>query len=64
MIYLSNLNRFSKFFPMADSPVNFAVKWLLRIPPHLVIVATLPCEILMPENKRLTINFKVVQQHI
>ena len=33
---------------------KFAVKSLLRIPPHVVCVATLPCETLMSENKHLT----------
>ena len=28
------------------------IKWWLKIPPHLKRVATLPCEILMSENKR------------
>jgi len=26
---------------------KFAVKWILKIPPHLAYVATLPCETLM-----------------
>jgi len=30
---------------------RLAVTWLLRIPPHLVYVATLPCETLMPEKQ-------------
>jgi len=38
---------------------KFEVKWLLNIQPHLAYVAILPCETLMPENKRLTINYKV-----
>jgi len=28
------------------------VKYLLKIPPHLICVATLPCETLMSENER------------
>ena len=39
---------------------KFAVKWLLKIPPNLAYVATLPCETLMSENKQLLINYKVV----
>jgi len=39
---------------------KFAVSWLLKILPLLAYVATLPCETLMSENKRLTINYKVV----
>ena len=38
---------------------KFAVKWLLRIPPHLAYVATLSCETIMSENKPLTTNYKV-----
>jgi len=30
---------------------KFAVKRWLKIPPHLKRIATLPCEILMSENK-------------
>jgi len=30
---------------------KFAVKWQLKIPPHLKLDATLPCEIVMSENK-------------
>jgi len=55
-IILSNLNRSSKKILLEDSVVN----WLLQIPPHLAYVATLPCETLMSENKRLTINCQVV----
>jgi len=39
---------------------KFAVKWLLRIPPRLVYIATQPNETLMSENKRLSINYKVI----
>jgi len=39
---------------------KFSVKSLLKIPPCLAYVATLPCETLMSENKRLTINYRVV----
>ena len=35
---------------------KFAVSCVLKIPPLLANVATLPREALMPENKRLTIN--------
>jgi len=38
----------------------FAVKWSLLVPPHLAYVVTLHRESLMPVNKRLTINYKVV----
>jgi len=39
---------------------KFAVKWFLWVPPYLAYVATLPGETIMPENKRLMINYKVV----
>jgi len=44
---------------------KFAVKSLLKIPPHLAYVATLSCETLLcQQNKPLTINYKVVYLHI
>ena len=52
--YLSNLHRFSKFF-LGLTLVNLQI----IIPPHLGYVATLHCETLIPENKRLTINYKL-----
>ena len=32
---------------------QFAVKWLLKILPHLAYVATLPCETLMPAKRAI-----------
>jgi len=58
-IILSNLNKFSIFFT-ARFCRKFTVKWLLKVPPHLAYVATLPCETLMSENKLLTINYDLV----
>jgi len=49
-----------EFFFTGRFPGKFAVNVLLKIQPHLAYVATLPCETLMSENKRLTINYKVV----
>ena len=43
---------------------KFAVKWILKIPPHLVYVDILPCKILLSENKRLAINYIIVQLYI
>ena len=62
-IILSNLNRFKKkitgiFFN------KFVVNWLLKNPPLLAYVATLPCETLMSENKRLTINYKSEKSYV
>ena len=45
-IILSNLNLLKKFFT-GRFLGKFAVKRILKIPPHLVYVATLPCETLM-----------------
>ena len=50
-IILSNLNRFN-FFSLEDSTV-FAIKRILKIPPHLTYVATLPCETLMSAKQAL-----------
>jgi len=44
-IVLSNLNRLKKF--IGSFLGKFVVKWILKIPPHLAYVATLPCETLM-----------------
>jgi len=58
-----NSDKFSRILQKkkftARFPGKFARNWLLKIPPILAYtyVATLP---LMPENKRLTINYKVV----
>ena len=41
-IILSNLNQFKKCTVRFLS--EFAVKWTLKILPHLAYVATLPCE--------------------
>jgi len=37
---------FKFFFSTGRFLGNFAVKWILKIPPHLPYVATLPCETL------------------
>jgi len=42
---LSNLNRFLKITGRFID--KFVVKWIIKIPPHLANVATLPCEALM-----------------
>jgi len=57
-ITLSNLNRFTKFFSQeGDFLGKSAVTCLLKIPPHLAYVATLPCETLM--SAKQTINGKL-----
>jgi len=51
-ILVSNLNRFIKKFN-ARFLSKFAVKWILKIPPHLAYVATLPCEALMSAKQAI-----------
>jgi len=51
---LSNLNRFLKITGKLLS--KFAVKWILKIPPHLVYVAAVPCETI---SAKLAINDKL-----
>ena len=51
-IILSNFNRFKKNFSGRFFG-KFAVKWILRIPPHLAYVATLPCETLMSQKQAI-----------
>jgi len=59
-IILWNLNGFTNKKFAGKFLSKFAVNWLLKIPPPRAYVATLPCETLMSENKRLTTNYKVV----
>jgi len=33
--------------------VKFAIKWMLKIPPHLAFVATLPCEAIMSAKQAI-----------
>jgi len=54
-ILLSDLNRLKNV--TGRFPSKFAVKWILKIPPHLACVATLPCETLM--SAKQTINDKL-----
>ena len=53
---LSNLNRFTKIFTERFLD-KFAVKWILKIPPHLAYVVTLPCKTLM--SAKQAINYKL-----
>ena len=46
-IILSNLNLFNDFLD------KFAVKCILKSPPHLAYVATLPCETLMSAKQAI-----------
>ena len=58
-IILSNLNWFTKIFT-GRFLGKFSVNRLLKLPPVLAYVATLPCVTLLSENKRLILNYKVV----
>jgi len=58
-IILSNLNRFKKNFTGRFCS-KFAVKWSLKIQPNIAYVATLPSEVFMSENKRLTMNYEAL----
>ena len=55
-IILSNLNRFKKKI-IGRFLGKFAVKWILKIPPHFACVATLLRETLM--SAKQTINDKL-----
>jgi len=55
-IILSNLNRFKKKFTRRFLS-KYAVKWILKIPPHLAYVGTLPCETLT--SAKQTVNDKL-----
>jgi len=55
-IILSNLNQCNKIVT-GRFHGKFAVKWVLKIPPHLACVATLPCETLM--SAKQVINNKL-----
>jgi len=52
-IILSNLNGLKKFFT-GRFLSKFAVKYLLKIPPHLAYVVTLPCETLMSAKQAVS----------
>ena len=43
---------------------KFAVKWILKIPPHFGHVATLPCETLMSAKPALHDNYKVIAAYL
>ena len=47
-----DINRFTIFFT-GRFPGKFAVKCILKTPPHLAYVATLPCETLMSAKQAI-----------
>ena len=50
-IILSNLNRLKKV--TGKFLGKFAIKWILKIQPHLAYVATLPCETLVSAKQAI-----------
>ena len=58
-IILSNLNRLKKIFT-GRFLGKFAVKWILKIPPHLAYAATLLVKLYCQQNKPLATNYNVV----
>ena len=52
-IILSNVNQFKKNYFTGRFLGKLAVKWILKTPPHLAYVATLPCETLMSAEQAL-----------
>ena len=52
-VILSNLNRFKNFFFTGRFLGKCVVKWILKIPPRLAYVATLPCETLMSAKQAI-----------
>jgi len=49
----SNLNQFIQKKIQWNIPRKFVVKWVLKIPPHIACVATLPCEKLMSAKQAI-----------
>jgi len=47
--WTKNFNRLTKY--TVRFLCKFAVKWILKVPPHLAYVGTLPCETLMSAKK-------------
>jgi len=57
-IILSNLDLFKKITGRYLG--KFAVKWVLKVPPHLAYVAALPCETLMSPKQAIIDKLQVV----
>jgi len=49
---MSNLNRFKTCFTVRFQD-KFVVKWILKIPPHIAYVGTLPSETLMSPKQAI-----------
>jgi len=56
-------HNFVKYEPIKNFTGRFlgkiVVKWILKIPPHLAYVATLPCETLVLAKPKQAINDKL-----
>ena len=50
----------SLFFFTGRFLAKFVVKWIIKIPPHVAYVATLPCATLMSAKLAIDENHKVV----
>ena len=55
-IFLWNLDRFKKITGRFLG--KFVVKWILKIPPHLAHLATLPCETLVSAKQAINDNLQ------
>jgi len=59
-IILSNVNRFKKIVT-GRFLGKFAVKWVLKIPPHLACVAALPCETLTSVKQAIMDKLQILR---
>ena len=57
-VTLSDLNRFPKFLTARFSG-KFAIRWLLESPPHLILVAALPCKAQCPKQATFSTNVTI-----
>jgi len=64
-VTLLMLSRFKKyFFSLSDFPVNLQQRIYLKIPPHLICVATLLCKTLLSENERQSQTNAVINDNL
>ena len=53
-----------QFFSALTFSSRFAAKYLLKIPPHVICVATLPCETVMSDNERQSQTVEVINDKL
>ena len=53
-----------QFFLTLTFSSKFAAKYLLNIPPHVICVATLPCETVMSDNERQSQTVEVINDKL